>query len=369
MTAPPPFDWRPLIPVHPACELIRRMTADELDDLALDIQKNGLIQPIVVWRANDSEPYQLLDGRSRLDAMASLPGGAALIKEALRLPVYKGASTDPFRYVLSVNAHRRHLTPAEKRETVERLLRSNPAASNRSVGQIAGVDHKTVAVVRATSEATGAIPQLPTRTGADGKTRPAHQPAREPATQPPESQEDAWGRLRSTIDTWKHPYRGTSTKAQPIASPDAGEEGAPASALAPPSTKPVPAAEPASVAAAPLAPAAAAQGYQVKTPEANKAIEIAQDAVAAILAGKITAKEADALNKASRVYRRMVADRTNPGRKPAGIAELITLEQRVEAIVGLMALLGVTIEQLHEAIGPWDGAATATSSGRPVPQF
>jgi hypothetical protein len=79
----------------------------------------------------------------------------------------------PYDYVISVNIHRRHLSVAEKRELVAKLLKAAPAKSNRAIAEAVKVDHKTVAAVRTEKVATGEIPQLTKTVGKDGKTRKA----------------------------------------------------------------------------------------------------------------------------------------------------------------------------------------------------
>ena len=44
-----PTNWRDRIKVHPAADMFPMMSDDELDELAADIAKNGLRQPIVLW--------------------------------------------------------------------------------------------------------------------------------------------------------------------------------------------------------------------------------------------------------------------------------------------------------------------------------
>ena len=57
-------------------------------------------------------------------------------------------------------------------------LRDNPDRTDREIGAALGVDHKTVAIIRRELESVGEIPQQDTRTGADGKSRPARKPIR-----------------------------------------------------------------------------------------------------------------------------------------------------------------------------------------------
>ena len=63
-------NWRDVIKVHPAADLLPPMASDELAKFREDIKKNGLKVPIVLWaETQESEPF-LLDGRNRLDAAA-----------------------------------------------------------------------------------------------------------------------------------------------------------------------------------------------------------------------------------------------------------------------------------------------------------
>lgn len=75
------------------------MDEDSIQELAEDIQKHGLIQPIEVFEG------KILDGRRR--AAACLIAGVE--------PDYSEVNpVDPVAYVLSLNLHRRHLTQSQK---------------------------------------------------------------------------------------------------------------------------------------------------------------------------------------------------------------------------------------------------------------
>jgi hypothetical protein len=50
MTAP----WQ-CPPVHPAAEKLPLMSDAEIDELAKDIEKNGLLEPIIIWVDNRKE--------------------------------------------------------------------------------------------------------------------------------------------------------------------------------------------------------------------------------------------------------------------------------------------------------------------------
>lgn len=178
-------DWRAHLQVHPAADLFPLMSEPELKELAADIKKHGLIDPVILWR--DDGGLSLLDGRNRLDAMELAGISFYMTAKDLRTPDGKVLSkthpqavyalkTDPYAFVLSANIHRRHLTAGQKRELIAKLLKANPEQSNRKVAKQVKADHKTVAAVRRDREATGEIPRLKKTVGADGKARkqPVH---------------------------------------------------------------------------------------------------------------------------------------------------------------------------------------------------
>jgi hypothetical protein len=212
-TAADAASWRDSIGVHPAAELFPPMRKAELAELGKSIKANGLISPIVLWRASKDAQEQLLDGRSRLDAIEIGLGRPVRItsytsrgrirwnletddeygqpQSAIDLIgekgfpfdakiesifVVLGPDTDPYAYVVSANLHRRHLTVKEKRGVIATLLEAMPEKSDRQIGEMIKVDHKTVSSVRAEREATGELSPVEKRVGADGKRR--RQPAR-----------------------------------------------------------------------------------------------------------------------------------------------------------------------------------------------
>ena len=88
------------IQVHPAATLFPMMGPEEMEGLKQDIQKHGLATPIVLWQG------QLVDGRNRLQVCRELEIDA----ECRELDPQE----DPYRYVVSHNLHRRHLTVAQR---------------------------------------------------------------------------------------------------------------------------------------------------------------------------------------------------------------------------------------------------------------
>ena len=174
-----PTSWRDLIKVHPAADLFPMMTRDELKALGEDIKKNGLGVPVILWEAEKGAPLLLLDGRNRLDA-----------SEAVGLPVLNQDGTwldcgmrcdrvrggDPYKFVLSFNEHRRHLTPEQRREIIAKVLKAQPSKSNRTIAKQTKADHKTVGAVRDKLEARGEIPHVSTVEDTKGRKQPTRKP-------------------------------------------------------------------------------------------------------------------------------------------------------------------------------------------------
>jgi hypothetical protein len=94
----------------------------------------------------------------------------------------------------ALNLARRTLTSEQKRALIADQLAESPARTNRMIAKLLGVDHKTVASVRAEAERLGEIPNTPTRTGRDGRTFKA---AKSPKTVTL-SDAERWARRRAT---------------------------------------------------------------------------------------------------------------------------------------------------------------------------
>lgn len=87
--------------IHPFANLFPMQSNEEIQTLADDIAKHGLRQPIVIDRDE-----QILDGRNRW----------AACKIAQVTPIYEpfvGTEAELLAYVVSVNIHRRHLSPSQ----------------------------------------------------------------------------------------------------------------------------------------------------------------------------------------------------------------------------------------------------------------
>jgi len=184
--------WRDVLAVHPAAELFPLMSEADLSELADDIDKGDLREPVDLYHDPETLTDCVLDGRNRLDALERLgqeicdDNGYPAV-DVFRRVGHDVPFFDPYAYVISKNLHRRHLTSEQKRDLIAKLLKANPEKSNRQIAAAVGVDHKTVTVVRAESVATGEIPQLDKTTGRDGRARPARMTKPTPSASAPEA--------------------------------------------------------------------------------------------------------------------------------------------------------------------------------------
>lgn len=90
--------------VHPAAELFPLTEGEELEQLADDIRKKGLLEPVWLCPGENGNKL-LLDGRNRARA-------CEIAGVALKTRTYKGP--DPIAFSVSQNLHRRHLTTGQK---------------------------------------------------------------------------------------------------------------------------------------------------------------------------------------------------------------------------------------------------------------
>jgi hypothetical protein len=93
--------------VHPAATLFPMMTDDEFEGLKQDILENGQREHVVFWCG------ALLDGRNRMRACEEL----GIDPVVFELPEDK----DPWKYVISHNLHRRHLTTSQRAMVASKL--------------------------------------------------------------------------------------------------------------------------------------------------------------------------------------------------------------------------------------------------------
>ncbi len=134
------------------------------------MEQGDVFPPIEVY-GNESRCW-IGDGWHRV--LAALQRG----EETIMARVTAGGRIDALRHALSANSrHGQRRTNADKRRAVEIALREFPKLSDRAVAEMCGVGHEMVGSAR---PRLGQLAETAssTRTGRDGKDRPAH---RDPA--------------------------------------------------------------------------------------------------------------------------------------------------------------------------------------------
>jgi len=122
---------------HPLASLLPLMDEDQFDGLVGSVRREGLLEPITLYQG------KILDGRNRYRA-----GKEVGYKFTDRDFVQLKTGVNPKEFVISTNIQRRHLNRDQKLTLVLRFLKQNPEDSDRAIAKLAGVDHKTVGVVR-----------------------------------------------------------------------------------------------------------------------------------------------------------------------------------------------------------------------------
>lgn len=164
-------------------QILQPLSESEFASLKSSIRDHGVLVPIEM-----DQNENILDGHHRARAVKELRAEGVDVGDV----PYRVRSFDDEAakrsYARHLNLARRQLNQKQKRQVIRDQLRDTPKLSNREIARRLGVGHKLVGRQRKELEATGAIPQLDTRTGADGKQRPATKPTR---TVPAESETEA----------------------------------------------------------------------------------------------------------------------------------------------------------------------------------
>ena len=149
-------------PTYRAVLRLPPLPDDQYEGLRNNIAVNGVLVPILT---GGGSPVRLvIDGNQR---KRLADGFGYPCPEVVR------PDLDPEEMrtlARALNLARQTLTSAQKRAIIADQLYESPDRTNRMIAKLLGVDHKTVAGVRAEAESVGEIPQHPTRTGSDGRT-------------------------------------------------------------------------------------------------------------------------------------------------------------------------------------------------------
>jgi ParB-like chromosome segregation protein Spo0J len=122
------------------------LTAEEYAALKASIAERGILVPVVL-----DQHGNIIDGHYRLQVAAEL---GITIYDRLITHV---EDEDQARSLARVhNLTRRHLSRAQRRQLIGQEIEANPDRSDREIGRLLGVDHKTVGSVR--REIRGELP-------------------------------------------------------------------------------------------------------------------------------------------------------------------------------------------------------------------
>jgi hypothetical protein len=152
-------------------QLLPPLGADEYAGLKSSIAEVGVLVPVVY----DAETSELIEGHNRMRAVAELRAEGVKVADPPREIRRFADDTERVSFVVAVNVQRRKLSAPQRRDLVAEALRRLPSVSDRRLGLMAGVDHKTVGAVRGELEGRGEIPHVEARADSLGRQQPARQ--------------------------------------------------------------------------------------------------------------------------------------------------------------------------------------------------
>jgi ParB-like chromosome segregation protein Spo0J len=156
-------------------QLMPALTTEEYEALKASVAENGP-DSVVVF----DQDGNVIDGHHRLGAYLEL----GITEFPYQVKHYADEASRRAD-VRRRNAVRRQLSNYQKRMICKDQMRETPERSDREIGSIVGMDHKTVAAIRRGLEAQGQIPIVGARQGKDGRTRRVPQrPAKPSAAEP-----------------------------------------------------------------------------------------------------------------------------------------------------------------------------------------
>jgi ParB-like chromosome segregation protein Spo0J len=123
---------------HPLASLMPMMDDESFARLRADIAKNGIRQPMVLYRGF------LLDGRNRLKAARSLN----LVLGAEHFRTFSGDDDAAQAFVISENMNRRQLNNKQKREFCKEMIRRYPSVTDREFERQTGMSKNTFLAAR-----------------------------------------------------------------------------------------------------------------------------------------------------------------------------------------------------------------------------
>ncbi len=147
------------VQLHPAATLFPEMSASEFASLKADIEANGLLTPVTLWRG------QIVDGRHRSHACDEL--GVDWQATAVSL----ADTADPYQHAISANATRRQLTKSQLAMiAVEHRAEFDARAKERQLATLRRGSQAPVVEPVPQGSSGRARDQLGTAFGISGKT-------------------------------------------------------------------------------------------------------------------------------------------------------------------------------------------------------
>ena len=143
------------------------LSPEEYDGLQESIALSGVLVPILV--DCDGPVRRIIDGSHRKEIADDLGYECPEV-------VHQGEEDELRALARALNLARRHMNREQKRQIIADQLRETPDHTDRRMAKMLGVNHETVASVRAELEAVGGIRQLGRRVGSDGKAYKASKP-------------------------------------------------------------------------------------------------------------------------------------------------------------------------------------------------
>ncbi|MGA2530725.1 MAG: DNA methyltransferase [Acidimicrobiales bacterium] len=151
-------------------QLLPPLSDDEYAALKADIAAQGVLLPVVI----DADSGEVIEGHHRLRAWTELRAEGVRVPEYPKQILRFEGDDDRLAFVLAANLFRRHLTRSQRAEVVARLR--TEGWSLRRIGEVVGVDDKTVRKDLAEIAEKSAI-ELPERVERrGGGTYPARRP-------------------------------------------------------------------------------------------------------------------------------------------------------------------------------------------------
>ncbi|WP_236669915.1 ParB/RepB/Spo0J family partition protein [Streptomyces antimycoticus] len=137
-----------------------RTTGENAEHTRLLAESRARLPPIIVQRST----LRVIDGMHRLRA-AALRGEAEI-----EVQFFDGTEWDSFLLAVESNiAHGLPLSLADRTAAAKRILQTHPQWSDGAIGEVTGLDAKTIGGLR---QSSSDIPKLSTRIGRDGRIRP-----------------------------------------------------------------------------------------------------------------------------------------------------------------------------------------------------